>query len=116
MTTQDILEILDNYLASEPYSRISYKDKLITTEKILEALVKENPPQPKYFFDQDDSCHNYMIPYHLKSTWNDLWYKTSELDEDTEEFENVIDKINTEFSQYRIDGISSYSFENPKEL
>ncbi len=49
-----------------------------------------------HFFAQDESCHWYMIPVHLKEEF----YKGSELDEDSEEFFEWIDK----FSYYLTGG------------
>jgi hypothetical protein len=61
----------------------------------------------RYFFDQDESSHWYLIP----EEWRDEWEKLND-----EEVENAWEL--DEWQKYedcRIDGITDYSFENPIE-
>lgn len=59
----------------------------------------------RYFFDQDDSSHWYLIPENLREEW----YRLSEIEDSWE-----LDEWQ-QFENCRIDGISSWTFTDPKE-
>lgn len=66
----------------------------------------------RYFFDQDDSSHWYMVPEELQEEWME-WSDTTYEDQMGEErFESLTDK----FDQYRLGGgINHIMFERPEE-
>lgn len=67
-----------------------------------------------YFFSQDDSCHWYIIPVHLRERWNYLHQCAQSNHEDTAEKYN--DMINDEFGQYRTGGgIDNIEFYLPEK-
>lgn len=61
----------------------------------------------RYFFDQDQSSHWYMIPEGLRDDWDELMVRDEDDEENNEEIED-------NFSEYRLDGgIRYYSFTDP---
>lgn len=73
----------------------------------------------RYFFDQDESSHWYMIPVRLREEWKrweylcERYYSECEMmDSEVNEME-VLDSI---FDKCRLSGGINYiTFENPKE-
>ncbi len=62
----------------------------------------------RFFFDQDESSHWYMIPLSLKSRWLSL---NSQNDDESN------DLVDSEFGEYRTNGgITDISFENPQKF
>lgn len=60
----------------------------------------------KFFFDQDDSCHWYLVPERLRKQWYTCVDK-AEYDE--------WESFNEWFNQYMINDPSFYTFRNPEE-
>lgn len=60
----------------------------------------------KYCFVSDYDCHNYLIPFNLKSEFESLRDESDE-NEDYSKFNDL-------FSKYMINGIEGYYFEEPE--
>ena len=76
----------------------------------MKHIIKfnENLSSGRFFFDQDQDCHWYMIPADLKSKWLEM--TVNDLHDDK------IDEFEHTFAQYRTGGgISHITFENPTE-
>jgi hypothetical protein len=70
----------------------------------------------RYFFDQDESSHWYMIPEEKRVRWEALNEKADEMEAEGKEtfVEDCYADIENEFSEYRLDGgIRYYSFTDP---
>lgn len=64
-----------------------------------------NEETKRFFFDQDDDGHEYMIPVEWREEWNTL----------VEEGEGWAKPEWAKFENCRCESISSITFENPKE-
>lgn len=69
----------------------------------------QNEPE-RYFFDQDDSSHWYMVPENLREKWQEL----TENDIDPTDYERQ-EEFGVLFDRYRLDGgITDIHFADPK--
>lgn len=59
----------------------------------------------EWCFEQDDNCHNYLIPHEKRKRFNQLLNGP----------EDELETFDEEFGMYRIDGISSWKFSKPVE-
>jgi len=70
----------------------------------------------RFFFDQDESSHWYMIPEEKRGRWDALNEKAGELQERGKEtmLEDLYGDMGDEFSEFRLDGgVRYYSFTDP---
>ena len=69
-------------------------------------LYLSDAPNERYYFGKDDDGHNYLVPARLRQKFEEA-RDMGEHDE--------WEWFNQCFEQYRIDGVNSYTFENPKK-
>jgi len=69
--------------------------------KIADQIEME---EDRYFFDSDDDGHNYLLPVELRDEWDVLRNEPNSWELPGWQ----------KFEDRRIDGISEYTFTNPK--
>ena len=64
----------------------------------------------KHCFVSDNDGHNYLIPYTLKKQYDCLCEALERIEEDTDEWYNIIEQFNDTFEEYRHDDIFNTPF------
>jgi len=73
--------------------------------------------EERYYFDKDDSGHNYIIPLSKRKLWEDLELKMANADPHSDEYYKFENQFNEEFDKYRTGyGPRHYSFTDLKEI
>lgn len=81
------------------------KELVLEHEKRISSLNAANESQETFFFDQDESCHWYMIPTSKRELWNKLNNMDTESDEWYQQWQDAA------FDDYRTGGgISDIEF------